>query len=94
MTGARDSVGQLLSDAQRLTTLGAILRKLSLDELPELWNVLRGEMSLVGPPSLVGGIPRALHGRADAASRHAPGSNGLGPSARPQPARLGAAIRV
>ena len=58
MTDARDAEGKLLPDSERLTPFGAFLRSTSLDELPELLNILKGDMALVGPrPLLVQYLP-------------------------------------
>lgn len=58
MTDERDAGGNLLPDAERLTAVGRFVRSTSVDELPQLWNVLKGDMSLIGPrPLLVQYLP-------------------------------------
>ncbi len=77
MKDLRDSEGRLLPDAERLTAFGRFLRHWSLDELPELFNVLKGDMSLVGPrPLLMEYLPRYTP---EQARRHEvrPGITGL-----------------
>lgn len=77
MTDARDKSGALLPDAERLPPFGKRLRETSLDELPELWNILRGDMSFVGPRPL---LPRDLpYMNAEQRTRHdvRPGLTGL-----------------
>jgi lipopolysaccharide/colanic/teichoic acid biosynthesis glycosyltransferase len=76
MTDARNESGELRSDAERVTLIGAFLRTISLDELPQLWNVLCGDMSLVGPrPLLMEYLP---HYTAEQNRRHSvrPGITG------------------
>jgi lipopolysaccharide/colanic/teichoic acid biosynthesis glycosyltransferase len=77
MGGELDSDGQIVPPDQRITPLGHLLRRSSLDEMPELWNILKGEMSLVGPrPLLMEYLP---HYTAEQARRHdvRPGLTGL-----------------
>lgn len=58
MTDEQDAEGNLLPDAQRLTKVGRLIRETSIDEFPQLWNVLKGDMSLIGPrPLLVRYLP-------------------------------------
>ena len=77
MTDERDENGELLPDEVRLTHFGRVLRSTSLDELPELWNIFKGDMSIVGPrPLLVKYLPRY---NAEQRHRHdvRPGLTGL-----------------
>lgn len=77
MNNKKDENGQLLPDEVRLTRYGRVLRKSSIDELPELWNIVKGDMSIVGPrPLLVRYLPRY---NAHQARRHEvrPGITGL-----------------
>ena len=53
MTDERDSNGNLLPDEQRMTKIGQFIRSTSLDELPQLWNILKGDMSFIGPRPLL-----------------------------------------
>jgi sugar transferase EpsL len=77
MTAATTTNGELISDAQRVTGVGALLRRTSIDELPQLWNVARGDMSLVGPRPLLA-VHRSLY-TGDQRRRHEvrPGLTGL-----------------
>lgn len=77
MTDERDAEGNLLPNEKRLTKVGAIIRKTSIDELPQLWNVFKGDMSLIGPRPL---LPKYLPWYTEReATRHnvRPGITGL-----------------
>ena len=94
MSDARDAAGHFLPDAERLGWFGRFLRSTSLDELPELINVLRGEMSIVGPrPLLMEYLPRYS---AEQMRRHdvLPGITGLGTDQWAQRSKLAAQVRV
>ena len=74
MTDARDANGTLLPDAQRLTKVGRFVRSTSIDELPQLFNVLKGDMALIGPrPLLIKYLPCIVGSRRDV-TRYVPAS--------------------
>lgn len=77
MTDERDQDGRLLPDSMRLTAFGKILRAASLDELPELWNILKGDMSLVGPRPLLSSYLPWYTARERQRHRVRPGLTGL-----------------
>ncbi len=68
MTDERDAKGNLLDDEQRLTAFGEFLRESSLDEIPQLWNILKGDMSLVGSASFISKIFGTLQPSTSASS--------------------------
>ena len=77
MTDARDADGNLLPDEVRLTKFGRLLRSTSLDELPELWNILKGDMSIVGPRPLLPGDVACMNEEQSRRHEVRPGLTGL-----------------
>lgn len=77
MTDERDEKGELLPDEKRLTAFGSLLRRTSLDELPELFNIFKGDMSVVGPRPLLEGYLPYYRGRERKRHSVRPGLTGL-----------------
>lgn len=72
MTDERDADGNLLPDADRLTNVGRFVRSTSIDELPQLWNVLKGDMSLIGPRRYLFNTSPSIQRNRPVATRCAP----------------------
>ena len=89
MRDLRPGEDQFASDAARLTRLGAKLRSWSLDEIPQLVNVLKGDMSLIGPRPLTAAVRPSLHGRSASTDEGPPGDHRVGSGLGPQLDRLG-----
>lgn len=78
MTDERDAAGNLLPDAARLTKVGRFVRSTSIDELPQLINVLKGDMALIGPPTFASSIPTVIQQEAGVPPQSTSGHYGLG----------------
>lgn len=77
MTDERDEIGELQSDSERLTKFGKMLRATSLDELPELWNIVRGDMAIIGPRPLLVQYLKLYDGHQTRRHKVRPGLSGL-----------------
>lgn len=76
MRDTRDPSGQLLPDDERVTTIGRLLRRSRLDELPELWNILKGEMAFIGPRPLLPETVSAMGAGGEKRGKLRPGLTG------------------
>ena len=94
MTDQRDGQGRLLPDGERITPLGALLRRSSVDELPQLWNVLRGDMSLVGPSAVAHAVPGSLHAGAGSPALRTSRDHRLDSGERAERSTLGTEARA
>lgn len=92
MTDERDENGELLPDEQRLTEFGKVLRATSLDELPEAFNILKGDMSVIGPPAAAGQISAPVQRASAPAARSPPGAVRLRAGSRQKHGQLAGQI--